>query len=201
MTDDAAKIPTTEREFALWMMNLRVDLQSDPNLSEQTRADLEEHFNLLNGSIVRLMQLHAKEQLQTAAEETLQAIAEALHAAMRLGAYHSDAPRSPPTGAGIRKRMRATYAGRRRDDIQRIVERLAQELWNKNKKFVGNAEATAENIFRDVLQEVANLNKVPKQWRIGLSQSEVERQRAIDRIAARIRRFMSAEECHSQANE
>ena len=100
MSEDAAKIPTTTFEFALWALILRQEAEFDPNLTEPTRAAILEQFDTLSRAIVTLNNLCAASLSQTEAARAGQAIAEGLHAAIRIGAYHPDAPRTPPDARG-----------------------------------------------------------------------------------------------------
>jgi hypothetical protein len=162
MSDDAAKIPTTTFEFALWALILRQEAEFDPNLTEPTRAAILEQFDTLSRAIVTLNNLCAASLSQTEAARAGQAIAEGLHAAIRIGAYHPDAPRTPPTRAAIKKRMRATHAGRRRDEFQEIVCREVKELWDRRKDLKGDFVATAREICDAIAAEIPRLPKPPK---------------------------------------
>jgi hypothetical protein len=190
MSDDLAEIPATELEFGLWLINLRQDAQSDPNLSSEKRTSILRQFDTLSRMIVKLGNLRAAGLLQTEADAALQAIAEGLHATIQIGAYFPDALRTAPTRAANKKRMRTAHSGRRRQDIREIIERHARRLWDRKKSFIGNAEGTAKEIYEAATDEIAKLPKVPKQWRLTKPQAEVDKEKAIETIAARIRGFM-----------
>ena len=63
------------------------------------RAAILGQFDILNRAIVTLDRLCAARLSQTEAGQARQAIAEGLYAAITIGAYHPDAPRTPPTRA------------------------------------------------------------------------------------------------------
>jgi hypothetical protein len=187
MSEDAAKIPTTPFEFALWALILRQEAESDPNLTELMRAAILGQFDILTRAIVTLDNLCAASLSPTEAGRAGQAIAEGLYAAITIGAYHPDAPRTPPTRAANKKRMRATHDGRRGKDVQEIIVRHARQLWDCKKSFKGNAEGTAKKIYDAVTDEIAKLPKVPKQWQLTKPQTEAAKEKTIRTIAARIR--------------
>jgi hypothetical protein len=162
MSDDLAKIPTTEFNFPLWKLRLRLDAESDPNLPEPARAAMLEQFDILDRAIRTLTELSEASLLQTEANRTLQAVAEGLHAAIRIGAYHPDAPSTRPTGTANKKRMRASHAGRRRDEFQEIVCREVKGLWDRRKDLKGDFVATAREICDAVAAEIPGLPKPPK---------------------------------------
>jgi hypothetical protein len=60
MSDDLAEIPATELEFGLWLINLRQDAQSDPNLSSEKRTSILRQFDTLSRMIVKLGNLRRR---------------------------------------------------------------------------------------------------------------------------------------------
>jgi hypothetical protein len=187
MSLDLAQIPTKVPEFAFWLLNLRQDAETDANLSSVSRAAIVEQFDILNRTIVTLQNLGADGLLQTEAHRALQAFGQGLHAAIRIGAYHADAARTPPTRTANRKRMRKTYAGRRRDDFQEIVARLTKELCMRRPELIGQFGATAREMSDSVVAEVAALSKPLQGYATGDLIDSQARKRFIDMLRQRVK--------------
>lgn len=162
MRDELAKIPTNAFEFALWHLMLRQDAESDPNLSPEARAIMEEQFGILDRAIRTLDRLRAEGLLQVQADDTLQVMAEGFSAALRIGAYYPDAPRTPPTRAANKKRMRVPHTRRRGDNLQQIIERHARKLGPELRE---NPSSTARNIYSAVASEVESMQNPPNWWK------------------------------------
>jgi len=170
MSDDLAKIPRDEFEFALWHLNLRTDAESDPNLSSEARAAISGQFDILARAISTLGKLREEGLLQVQADNTMLAVAEGFHATMRIGAYYPDAPRTPPTLAANKKRMHAPHAGRRGGNVQEIVERHARRLWRSG-QFLKNNRGTARKIYDAVASEIDSMPNPPKWWKPRVAQA------------------------------
>jgi hypothetical protein len=123
---------------------------------------MEEQFGILDRAIRSLDRLRAEGLLQVQADDTLQAMAEGFSAALRIGAYYPDAPRTPPTSAANKKRMRAPHTRRRGENLQQIIERHARKLGPELRE---KPSSTARNIYSAVASEVDSMQNPPNWWK------------------------------------
>jgi hypothetical protein len=70
--------------------------------------------------------------------------------------------------------------------VQKLIERLANDLWSRKPDFKGNSKGTAETIQPAFNRELAQLEKIPKAWQPADWENPDSVKKEIDRIRKRV---------------
>lgn len=183
-----AEIPTGV-DFMFWLTGLRDEARDDRALSNDARAFIDAQFDTLNDAIKRLNKSRELGSLQTAADDTLQSVADALHASMAIGAYYVTSSR---VATKLTRKMKKAHTqparkGRSRPDITAIILPLADQQMQIDSNLIGHPYKIAGIIFSEVTEQIREIGKVPKWLQLDPKKPiESEQTRIIENIAKRI---------------
>jgi hypothetical protein len=181
--------PDDELQFALWLTNLQMDVQSDPAHSDEQRQSLQQQFDALNDGI---------RTIEACDDMGLKgAVAKALYAAICIGALYPTSARMAPKIVGALNKARTQDAteAKRNVNFQSIIEQAARSLWEHKPGFRSKPTATGRDIYDDVARAVEAMPNKPNWWPRKTpnggqpeteSQAKVRRVEAIRRRVARV---------------
>jgi hypothetical protein len=93
-----------------------------------------------------------------------------------------------------KKLTESAHEARKAEPVQEIIEDRARGLWGRKMWFKDNDNGTASTILDDVNKDICKLQndrprEVPQTWRVPGTPSKVWKEKAINRIAGRLKRI------------
>lgn len=177
-------IPTIEKpfDFALWIIRLGLDIETDESLSNEIRATLDHYYGVLRTGIPSVMSQKTKKT---------ELIGEMLYAATILGALYPTTPRQALALIKILDAQRSAIAtaGRQNETLQRLVEEATLREWKEYPELTGRNYKTAGVILPKLAPSLIALGLIADTSKLSTLQARKAEARAIDLLAKRIKKI------------